>query len=266
MRTLLSRPHNGHMDEKGLLAAIYEFAPTNDPYEALAIGAAEWSGMESRPANPEDAESCRLLMVSAAGLQEFNLARVWRSRARSIGERIPWPEMIAALNMSEAFAALSIRNDDYSRGRTLDLIEGSPEAVEIIQALANIAEGPGTGIHVTPRSPTIQLIRRFLFEKAGSFQLALGDDDSAAESFRQAAAAAEGPRGSMKTHGGLAIANYRRGLGSDDETAVEQAFRDTRDIERRADDAGETDVAATAAHNGAVMGRRGQDLLLYEIL
>ena len=132
--------------------------------------------------------------------------------------------------------------------------------------MAAIAEGPGTGIQVTPRSPSIQLIRRFLFEKAGSFQLALGDDDSAAESFRQATAAAEGPRGSMKAHGGLAIANYRRGLVADDETAVEQAFRDTRNIERLADDSGESDVAAIAAHNGAVMGRRGQDLLLYEIL
>lgn len=249
-----------------LLETIYELAPTRSPREALRLGEAEWHAIEARPPKAEDAESCRLISLSAGVLQDFTSADLWRDRARSIGERIPWPELLAALDMAMAFKALAIRNDDYPRGRTLDVIQGSPEAVEIMQNLAPVAEGPGSGIQVTLRSPNVELIRRFVFEKAGSFQLALGDYDRAVQSFAKAVEAAEGPRGKLKARGGLALANYGRALLQNDDTAVVAALAETQDVAQQSDEAGEADVAATGTHNAEVMMRRGRDLLLYELL
>ena len=254
------------MNEKTLLEAIYELAPTNDPRAALAIGEDERSAMDARPATAEDAETCRLLSISAAEIGDFAAGDAWRERARILAEQIPWPELVAALDMSTAFKMLAERNDDYPHGRTLDRIEGSLEAVELMRTLDGVADGPDSGIRVTPKNPTPALIRRFVLEKTGSFQLALKQWEAAAESFELAIAAAESERGRLKTRAGLALARYSAAIEAADRSAIEIALAETLAIADAADGIDERDVASTARDNAEVMTRGGGDLLLYEIL
>src|SRR4051794_4619643 len=115
------------MDENALLLAIYELAPAKDPRAALAIGEREWTAMDARPPSAEDAETCRLLSISASEIGEFAAADIWRDRARVRAEQLPWPELVAALDLSSAFKVLAARNDDYRHGRTLDVLVGAPE-------------------------------------------------------------------------------------------------------------------------------------------
>ena len=194
------------MDQKSLLRSVYEIAPTVDPATALSVGEAEWPAIDARAANAEDAETCRLLSLSASEVGDWMTADLWRGRARVRAEEIGWPEMITALEMTRAFKALSVRNDDYARGRTLDFIQGEPSSVKIFQQLEPVAFGPDSGISVRPKSASIALIRRFVLEKRGSFQLAMNQWDEAVDSFTKAIDAAEGSRGFLKARGGLALA------------------------------------------------------------
>lgn len=254
------------MDEKALLATIFDVAK-DDPADVLALGNAHWQEIAARPPTPEDAETCRLIGISAAEVEAFDAGALWRTRAHAIASQIPWPELIAAINISEAFSRLARRNDNYPRGRTLDVIEGSPEAIEIVLSLRAVADGPDSGIVVTPRSPTIALIKRFVLEKTGSFQLALKDIDGAAASFEAAVEHAEGTRGVLKSRGGLALASYLRALNADDATTAAAATAETRavlgELIAADEDARTIEIAR---HNAAVMRRGSRDLLLYEIL
>lgn len=251
-----------------LLAEIVELAPTKDPVRALELGDAEWPAMESRGATPEDAEICRLLAVSAGEVGDYPAAERWRQRSRVRGEAVGWPELVAALDMQLAFKALSIRNNDYANGKTLDVIEGSTEAVELIQRLAPVADGPDSGIRVSAQSPSVALIRRFILDKTGAFQLALGQWPEAAASFTKAIAGAEGARGRLKSRGGLWLALYSGAMDAGDDGAAEEAHVATRAVAIEATENGPRteDVAITAHHNVEVMSRRGRDLLLYEVL
>lgn len=174
--------------------------------------------------------------------------------------------MIAALEMSRAFKALSLRNDDYARGRTLDIMEGEPSSVKIIQQPEPVTFGPDSGTSFTPKSPAIALIRRFVLEKRGSFQLALKQWDEAVDSFTKAIDAAESPRGFLKARSGLALAKYSRALDADDHAAIVAALNETHAIADEAEAISEADVASTGRHNAGAMARRGRDLLLYGIL
>lgn len=254
------------MDAKALLARIIELAPTKDPVSALALGETEWPEMAARTATPEDAETCRLLSISGSEIGDYAVADLWRNRARVLGEAVGWPELIAALDMSQAFRALSVRNDSFCRGKSLDVIEGSSDAVVLIKKLAPVADGPDSGIRVSRQSPSPALIRRFVLEKTGSFQLALKQWDEAAESFTRAIDAAEGPRGLLKSRGGLALANYCRGLQARAQDAISAALTETESVAAEATARDQGDIAVNAQHNAEVMARRGQDLLLYEIL
>lgn len=252
------------MDQNDLLAAIFEDAPARHPQRALDLGAAAWPSMQVRPPSAEDAESCRLLSLCAAELRAWGLAAVWRRRALTRASLVGWHEAVAALLMAEAFIALSRRNEDYARGRTLDVIEGEPQALEILQELEPFMGVPSSGISVTPKSPSPALIRRFLSEKRGSFQLAMHDWSSAEESFARAVDAAEGVRGELKARGGLALARYMIAL--DDGSPTTAFAEETRAVRRRAEEIDEADVAGIAEHNARVMDGAGRDLLLYEIL
>jgi len=254
------------MDATSLLARVIDLAPTTDPAGALALGESEWPQMEARAATAEDAESCRLLSLSGAETRDHAAADRWRDRARTRAEAVGWPELVAALDMSEAFRTLSVHNDDYRRGRTLDVIEGSTEAVDLIRRLGPVAEGPDSGIRVSRQSPSVALIRRFVLEKTGSFQLALRQWDEAAESFAGAVRAAEGPRGLLKSRGGLALADYSRAREAGDHQGMAAATEATESVAAESLTHGEGDVESTARHNAAVMARGGGDLLLYEIL
>ena len=130
-----------------------------------------------------------------------------------------------------------------------------------------MADGPDSGIVVTPRSPTTALIRRFVLEKTGSFQLAMKDIDAAAASFEAAIEHAEGTRGVLKSRGGLALANYLRALDADDTATAAAAAAETSTVLGEfiaADEDART--VAIARHNAAGMQRGGRDLLLYEVL
>ena len=254
------------MDAKELLTQIVDLAPAKDPVSALALGETEWPEMEARAATPEDAETCRLLSISGSEVGEYAVADLWRERARALGEAVGWPELVAALDMSLAFKALSIRNDDYSRGKTLDVIDGSPEALKLIRKLEPVLNGPDSGIRVSRQSPSVALVRRFVLEKSGSFQLALRQWDEAAQSFAKAISAAESPRGLLKSRGGLALANYSRALYASQQDGIAAALAETETVAAEAALLGEGDVASTALHNSEVMARRRKDLLLYEIL
>lgn len=256
------------MDPKQLLAALFELAPTTNPRAGLALGEVEWPAIDAREPNAEDAETCRLVSLCGTELGEYRVADLWRDRSRARAVAIGWHELTAALDMSGAFKALSRRNDDYSRGRTLDVIEGSPEALELLRVLEPVADGPDSGFSVTPRSPSRALIRRFVLEKRGSFQLALKDWGGAAASFTAAIAAAESPRGLAKSRGGLSLAEYGRALDAGDESGVDDALALARHVteEAAALGASDKDIADASAHNAEVMARRGRDLLLYELL
>lgn len=135
-----------------------------------------------------------------------------------------------------------------------------------MRQLGSVADGPSSGIRVSRQSPTVELIRRFVLEKTGSFQLALREWDLAAASFTAAVQAAESQRGLLKSRAGLALANYSRGLDRDDPDSCEVALDETRSIADEAQACGERDLAQTAQHNVGAMARRGTDLQLYEIL
>lgn len=254
------------MNERELLDRVFELAPTADPRAALALGEQEAMALEARPAYAEDAETCRLLSIAAAAVGEYAVGAAWRRRALLRGALIGWTEMVAALVMSDAFIALSKRNDDYSIGKTLDSIQGEPESLRILAELEPFTVEPGSGISVTAKSPSPALIRRFVLEKRGSFQLALGDFAAAAESYTAAEAAAENARGKLKSHAGLALAQYLIATEGGDRGAADSALAETAAVESRAMEIREPDVASTARHNVDVMRRGGRDLLLYEIL
>ncbi len=254
------------MDAKELLDSVFELAPFGDPAAALALGDQELDAMRARPANAEDAETCRLLSISAAEIGDYRRAASWRRRALLRATLIGWPEMVAALAMSDAFVALAQRNDDYPHGRSLDVIVGEPEALRILDELEPFATGPGSGIAPTAKAPSPALIRRFILEKRGSFQLALGEYAAAADSYRAAEAAAENARGTAKSHAGLALAEYLQALEASDASAMAAALSETEFTISAAERIGELDLAATARRNAEVMRQGGRDLLLYEIL
>lgn len=253
------------MNPKELLDAVFELAPTADPAAALALGDEHWPEIAARDFNAEDAETCRLLSISAAELSDYAVAAQWRRRALIRAAFLGWGEMVAALVMADAFIALSKRNDDYKRGRTLDLIEGEAESVQIIKDLEPFTLEPGSGISVTPKSPNPALLRRFVLEKSGSFQAALRAWDDAIDSFTRAVDGAEGPRGRLKARGGLALAKYGKTFDAGT-TADPAVIAETKAVQTEAEAIGEGDIAKTAAHNADVMSRGGGELLLYEIL
>jgi len=169
--------------------------------------------------------------------------------------------MVAACVMSEAFILLSRRNDDYSAGKTLDVIQGEPESLRILADLEPFTLEPGSGISVTAKSPSPALIRRFVLEKRGSFQLALGEYQAAVDSYVAAGAAAENARGRVKTQAGLALARYLVALEQGDLDALATALRETESLIGEAESIRESDVATTARYNAEVMSRSGRDLL-----
>lgn len=254
------------MDAQELLGAVFEIAPTNDPKAALALGEQHLEEIEARPANAADAETCRLLSISAAEIADYALAATWRRRALLRGSLVGWTEMVAACVMSEAFIAMSKRNDDYAAGKTLDVIQGEPESLRILVDLEPFTHEPGSGISATAKSPSPALIRRFVLEKRGSFQLALGDYQAAVDSYVAAESAAKDARGRVKSRAGLALARYLVALEVGDVGAAASALADTEAYIGEAESIHELDVAATARHNAEVMRKSGRETLLYEIL
>lgn len=245
-----------------LYLAVAELAPSVNPRAALALGRDHWDELSARDPNPHDAETCRLLSLASIeqAKPDFPMAELWRMRALARFALTGWHEGVAAIAMGRAFTALSTQNNDYSLGKTLDVIEGSQTALELLEDLELFLRVPPSGITVGPRSPSQTVLRRFLHEKRGFLLLALGRVQEATASYDQAEICSRGnPRGEVKVQLGRALVVYMAG-------DVARALMDTREALGKACELREADLVKIGGYNIAVMERSGRDLRPYEIL
>jgi tetratricopeptide (TPR) repeat protein len=247
-----------------LYGRIADHFSAGEHEEALAIASDHWPEMREREANAYDAESARLLALSAIEQTEvsFGLAELWRTRALTRFSAIGWHEGVAMYIMARAFVDLSMTNSDYADGRTLDVIAGSIEALSMFDEIELFLRMPSSGISVGERSPSKAGLERFFHEKRGFLLVVLGRLEEARESYDRAiavATAAGNRRGIVKSRMGRALVDYLAG-------DTEGAARVTADGVAEASSTGHPDLVDIGTHNVAVMGRGGRDLRPYEIL
>ncbi len=253
-----------------LLARVLELAPDKDPGAAVQLGEQEWPAIQSRPVNRYDAEACRLLALASATHGRYDLAAVWRARALIRFSELGWSDGVATIILGEALANLSRHNDDYARGRTLDVIENSPASLGILETIEHLAQ-PGRTIPDDQRlsnwSPSPDLTARMYWEKKGFFELLEGQWDAARSSYAKAQAVARPGRGASKVHGAIVAVEYLSALAGvphrgDLESLIEEQEAVVAEITAVSD----PDIEKAAVHNLEVMRRGGRDLLPYEIL
>lgn len=247
-----------------LYREIADLAPSVDPEAALALGEQHWAEITGREPNPHDAETCRLLSLAAIEQQppDFVLADVWRTRALTRFALTGWHEGVAWVAMGRAFVALAQVNNDYPGGQTIDVIEGSMSAVDILDELKPFLQVPPSGISVGPRSPSQSVLARFLHEKRGFLLLLLRLLDEARESYEQAAVAAQGnARGAVKVRLGRALVEYVAGEHQLAVAETKAAVREARELGRDGED-----LVEIGAYNISVMETDGSNLRPYEIL
>lgn len=250
-----------------LFAQVYDLAPANDPSAALKLGEGAFAAMSARPANPHDAETCRLLSLAALHpkIDDSVVADRWRVRATARFALVDWPEGVAATFMSQAFVVLARLNRGYPHGRTLDVIQGSTEPLLMLDELVPFTVRPGSRVSVSERSPSPQLIERFLHEKRGFFELLLKRFDDARSSYDHAAIAARGSaRGEIKVGAGRALVDYVAAHATDFDRAP--AVAQTAELLAAAERLGEHDLVAQATDNLAEMRNDGTRLVPYELL
>lgn len=249
-------------DAETLYRRIADLAPSSDPEAAIAIGESHWGEIAAREPNAHDAETCRLLCLAAIeqAPPDFPLANLWRDRALELFTQTGWHEGVGTLLMGKAFAALSEANDDYVHGRTLDVIRGSQEALDLMDGILPLLDREPSGVTVGPRSPSKALLTRFYYEKRGFLLLALGELGQAAESYGRAAESARGEaRGTVKVRLGRALVQYEAG-------ARDAALAETIDAADAARELGDKDLIETGERNREVMETGGANLTPYEIL
>jgi len=233
---------------------------TDADAEALVSTLTDAFAEMTRPASPEDAETCRLAMLAALQSPEtVATTLVWRARALSRAVVVGWTECVAAIAMGEAFSLLATANDQFVRGRTLDVLQPAPLALSALMELEVYLQATDSGIRLGPSSPSRALIRRFLYEKRGFLLLVAGEFNRARESYEDAAREAEGqPRGEVKVALGAALVEYLAG------SAV--GAEPTRALLERARAGCWNDLVAAAEHNVVAMEKGRSDVLGYEIL
>lgn len=249
-------------EAEDLYRQIADLAPSADPAGALSLGNAHWTELAARDPNPHDAETCRLLSLAAIEQDspDFVTAEVWRTRALARFTLTGWHEGVAAVVMGRAFTALSLANDDYVQGKSLDVVRGSQAALDLLDELGLFLRAAPSGISVGPRSPSRSVLARFLHEKRGFLLLTLGRLDEARASYEKAAVVAEGnPRGTVKVRLGRALVDYLAGARS-------TALAETTAAVEEAVSLREEDLIEIGEHNIVVMKRGGSDLHPYEIL
>lgn len=231
-RTLLQEHLGEHVcviNQRDLLDTVFELTPTANPRAALALGVSKRSWLWKRGLRTPR------MLSSQTDLEPDCRSRRVRCRSRvattCMTSRSPhrldrndqfggagWRSPAAAAIMSEAFIALSKRYDrnGYSAGKTSDAIQGEPESLRIVADLEPFAAEPGSGISVTANSPSPALIRQFVLEKRGSFQLALKDFAAAVGSYAPAEAAENLAVGSsLMLAGSRPVPHRERGRGSE---------------------------------------------------
>lgn len=249
-----------------LFGQVFDLAPSRNPSAALALGAEQWTWMAARPATAEDAETCRLLSLAALepDVDDPVMMVTWRSRALTRFALLGWHEGIAALLMGDAFRALSIVNDAYPDGKTLDKVTGSRDAISIIEQIEPFSHDPGSGISAGTRSPSPALVRRWLYEKRGFFRMAAGDFEGAGEDYDRALMESQGSlRGQIKVRLGRVLSDY---LAAHSEGVDGEPFAAATAELRSQLEQGDGDLLRASAHNIEVMRRGGKDVMPYEYL
>jgi hypothetical protein len=230
--------------------------------DVLGMVEAEWHMISTRSGQPEDAETCRLAMITAAERKRYSAYVVWQSRALARFVALDWHEGAAAVMMPNAFRLLAMANDNYPNGKTYDVLRPAPEALLVLEDLMSFCEGPERGFEC---GPTPELIARFVHEKSG-FLLAIERrwDDSVAAYDRALAYAADESRGQVKVPLGRALVSYlsQRDAGRDGQEGADVTARlavDPRTLAHQ-------DLSQTAQANLERMRAGRFDLIPYEIL
>lgn len=245
-------------DARTLYDQLAEAWSSANPGTAHRLAVEAWAAMSSRDPNKYDAESARLASIDAARI-DSSQTMLWRMRALARYAAIGWHEGVGAIILSESFSVLSRENDDYPRGRRIDVVRGSTMALEILDEVGTLATRPSSGISVGPRSPSPQLLTRFFYERRALHLLLLRRLSEASEAYRLATEHAESERGRLRARAGAALVRYLEGDRED-------ARRATASVLLDATDSGDEDVAASAVANLAVMDADRDDLATYDIL
>lgn len=246
------------------VADLFRDAHTEDGAMALLdFVASRWPEIASREPTPEDAEVCRLAMLSAVHAQDFPQSRLWRARALARFSALGWHEGTASILMGIAFEELARANDDYALGKTLDKIQSSDVALGIWDELERFTFGAESGFALGPGSPTQAVVRRFFYEKRGFLLLLSEDYASAREMYGRALQSAAGNiRGEVKVKLGLGLVDYLAAGGLANADAAEA----TAALGESAAASGHRDLADIAEANSKVMRAGGHELQAYEIL
>lgn len=245
-----------------LLNTVKRTWSDGDYGRVLDIVTAEWPAVSSRSKIPQDAETCRLAMISAASLKRYTESVLWQARALTRFVVLDWREGAAAVIMSNTYRLLAMANDDYVKGVTFDVLQPAPEAALVLADLIPIAEGPGRGFDFGPNP---ELVARFVYEKSG-FLLTIERrwEEAAAAYDRALDYVTHEPRGQVKVPLGRAVVTYlsERDAGRDglDAAAVtERLAADPRTLAHR-------DLSELATTNLDRMRQGRLDLVPYEIL
>jgi hypothetical protein len=233
-----------------------------DDRRVLDLMDEQWPVIAARETCPEDAESCRLTMLSASALQLGQLRAVWRARAQSRFVALNWVEGCAAIMMTDIYPMLAVANDGYPDGTTLDVLRPCAAAVAVLDELVRFSSPPGSGHPVGP-GPT--LIARFVSEKTGLLLLIEGRFDEAEACYLRALHhAGSDSRGKGKVRAGLELVRYLRDLDAGGSGQV--AADATAVIAAELAGGRHPDMAQIAATNAERMRSGRRDVLAYEIL
>lgn len=263
-------PQPVELSPAALYSAVAEAAPVRDPQTALAIGTDQLSYLRARSATPEDAETCRLLMLTEYGHGEdparFARGAVWEARAMARFVSVGWNEGVASLMMGDAFRILSVHNKDYADGATIDRIAWpqGDAPLRILREIEPFTRAPGSGITLGPSSPTPPLIRRFYHEKSG-FMLLVARRFAEARAAYDAALDGElSTRSKIKVELGRALVDYVEAVETGGDPAPAADATDA--LLQHARDHDQVDLVRDAEHNVQGMRAGGLTLRPYEIL
>jgi hypothetical protein len=250
------------LSPRALLDRVDEVWASKTPQAVLEVAAEHEDELVARAPEPEDAETCRQVMLAALRTGDLAEARIWRVRATRRFAAVGWPEGTAAILMTELYRALFEANDGYGTGTTLDVLRPAPGAARILDELRPVAEGPASDFAFGPDPP---LIGRFLHEKSGVLLTIEGDYPAAISAFDAAIAfTADEPRGKVKVQLGKVLAEY---LGAGPDEAGDPGYADrTQQLAADADAIEQNDIADIARSNAAEMRAGSRRVSLYEML
>lgn len=247
----------------GELLLAVKVASSSSSESVLRLGEEQSSFLASRPASFEDAESCRLIALGAAGAEQYAKAQVWRTRSYARCLELDWHAGAAVVMISDLFRVLEMANDRYPHGQTLDVMISAPEGELLLDELerfttcAPIAQGFG---------PDGDLIARFCADKRGYLSL-LDKDWAAAERWYSHAGTLLTPkdeRGRIKVDLGLALVRYMRDVAEGGDGSLHA--RETAAIAESGAIKVHKDLYDAAGTNAARMSEARRDLVTYEVL